>query len=423
MREKRYICIDLKSFFASVECVDRGLDPFEANLVVADPTRTDKTICLAVTPAMKEQGVRNRCRVFEIPKSIPYIIAPPRMKRYEEVSAQVYGVYLRYIAPEDIHVYSIDECFLDVTDYLKLYKKTDREMAKFLIDEVYRKTGICATAGIGTNLFLAKVALDVTAKHASDRLGYLDKAEFERTIWHHRPITDIWNIGKGIAARLEKYGIYDLYGVAHYPEDVLYREFGVNAELLIDHARGEEPCTIEDIHRYRPESRSLSNGQVFGVGYTYEHALTAVKEMADMLVLELVERGLVTDSISLFVGYDKETGHTGGTRKLPWYTDSYRKLREAFVRFYEATTRRDRPIRRLNVGLNNVVSADYATFDLFTDREKEEKEHTLQKTVLELKRKFGKNAVLRGMNFEEGATARERNRLIGGHRSGEDDEG
>ena len=265
MKDRIYCCIDLKSFYASVECVERGLDPFKTNLIVADPTRTDKSVCLAITPAMKDLGIRNRCRVFEIPKNIEYITAKPRMKLYMKKSAEIYSIYLQYISSEDIHVYSVDEVLIDLTDYIKIYKKTPYQVAKMLIDRVYELTGITATVGIGTNLFLAKIALDITAKASPDFMGYLDEDLFKKTLWHHTPITDFWNIGNGIAKRLAEYGIYDLYGVAHAREDLLYRLFGINAELLIDHAKGIEPCTIKDIHNYKSKNHSLSNSQIHAV--------------------------------------------------------------------------------------------------------------------------------------------------------------
>lgn len=303
---RTYVCIDLKSFYASVECIDRGLDPFEANLVVADPDRGRTTICLAVSPALKAHGVPGRCRVFEIPEHLDYLMAPPRMSHYMEVSAQIYAVYLRYVSPEDIHVYSIDECFIDATPYLSLYEKTAREFAQTLIDAVFAETGICATAGIGTNLFLAKVALDITAKHASDHIGYLDLDSFVETVQKHRPITDIWNVGPGIAKRLARYQVYDLEGVTLLDEDVLYKEFGVNAELLIDHAYGREPCTIKQIKEYEPKATSMANGQVLPSDYSFEEARMVLREMVDASVLELVEKGQVAGGISLSVGYGKQ---------------------------------------------------------------------------------------------------------------------
>lgn len=317
MEKSIYACIDLKSFYASVEAAERKLDPFKENLVVADPSRGRGAICLAVTPAMKSLGIKNRCRLFEIPETVTYITAKPRMKLYMEYSARIYSIYLNYVSKEDIHVYSIDECFLDFTPYLHTYGKTPKEMAVMLMDAVRRETGICATAGIGTNLFLAKVALDITAKHSPDHIGYLDEKEFKRTIWHHRPITDIWNIGKGIAARLSRYGIYDLYGTAHMDEKLLYKEFGVNAEFLIDHAHGREPCTIKEIHDYESKSHSVSQSQILFEDYSYDNALLVLKEMTDALALELRSRHLTTDSISMSVAYSKrELPPSGGTRKL-----------------------------------------------------------------------------------------------------------
>lgn len=421
MDSRYYLCIDLKSFFASVECVERGLDPMTSNLVVADPSRGRGAICLAVSPALKSLGVRNRCRLFEIPQHIQYEIVLPRMKRYMEYSARIYSIYLKYISAEDIHVYSIDECFLDITQYCRLYGKTPKEMAVMLIDAVFAETGICATAGIGTNLFLAKVALDITAKHTPDHMGYLDEAEFKRTIWYHQPITDIWNVGGGIAKRLERFGIYDLFGVAHFDEEKLYREFGVNAEFLIDHAHGVEPCTIADIHAYRSKSSSISNGQILFEDYSFDDALIVLREMVEMLTLELVEKHLVTDSISLSVGYSKDVlKPAGGTMKLGEATNSQKKLEKHFVAYFERVVKRGYPIRRINVGLNHLTDESYATYDLFTDTEAEKREHDLQVTVLDIKKRFGKNAILKGRSLEEKATARIRNKLIGGHNGGEE---
>lgn len=310
--ERTYVCIDLKSFYASVECVDRGLDPLTANLVVADPDRTEKTICLAITPSMKALGLSSRCRVFEIPENVDYVMAKPRMQRYMEASADIYSIYLRFVSPEDVHPYSIDECFIDATPYLSLYRTSAREFAVMLMEAVLAETGVRATAGVGPNLFLAKVALDITAKHARDCIGFLDQAEFERTIQTHRPITDIWNIGPGIARRLAKYAVYDLRGVCEMSEATLYREFGVNAEYLIDHAHGVEPCTIADIHAYEPSGHSLGNGQVLPCDYSFEEARDVLREMVDQLVLDLVEKRLVAGSISLYVGYAKGPGERAG---------------------------------------------------------------------------------------------------------------
>ncbi len=415
MSENFYACIDLKSFYASVECVERGLDPFKANLVVADPARGERAICLAVSPALKELGVPNRCRTFQIPDGIEYITALPRMKLYMKYSADIYSIYLKYISRDDIHVYSIDECFIDLTPYLDLYNKTAKEMVVLLMDAVFKETGICATAGIGTNMFLAKVALDVTAKHVDDHIGFLDLDEFKKTIWHHKPITDIWNIGRGIANRLQKYGVSDLYGVAHMDEKILYKEFGVNAEYLIDHSHGIEPCTIKEIHEYKSKGSSISNSQVLFEDYSFEDALVVLKEMVDLLSLELTEKHLVSDSISLYIGYSKSSAKsTGGTRKLYEYTNTYSKLAACFEEFYLSTAKHNCPIRRITVGVNNVVEDCYIQMNLF-DEALSEKERKAQEAVLQIKNKFGKNAVLRGISLEEKATGRMRNKLIGGH--------
>ena len=421
MERKFYLCIDLKSFFASVECVERGLNSMTTDLVVADPARGSGAICLAVSPSLKAKGVRNRCRLFEIPAHFSYITALPRMKLYMEYSARIYSIYLKYISAEDIHVYSIDECFLDISSYCRLYEKTPKELARMLTDAIYRETGICATVGIGTNLFLAKVALDITAKHTHDHMGYLDEEAFKQTILYHKPITDIWNVGSGIAKRLERMGIYDLWGVAHCEEEKLYREFGVNAEFLIDHAHGVEPCTIADIHAYQSKSNSISNGQILFEDYRFEDALLVLREMVDFLVLELIERHLVTDSISLLVGYSKDSiKPAGGTLKLGEATNSYKHLVQYFTDYFCKIVNRNHMIRRINVGLNHLMDEAYATYDLFTDPEAEKRENELQKTVLDIKRRFGKNAILKGMSLEEKATARIRNTLIGGHNSGEE---
>lgn len=415
-----FCCIDLKSFFASVECVERGLDPFKVNLVVADPERGNGTICLAITPAMKALGVKNRCRVFEIPKNVQYITAKPRMKLYMEKSLQIYSVYLKFVSAEDILVYSIDECFIDLTDYVKLYGKTAMELTRFLIAEVFKETGVRAAGGVGTNMFLAKVALDITAKHSPDFLGYLDREEFKKTIWRHRPITDVWNVGPGIAERLKRYGIYDLYGVAHCDEELLYKEFGVNAELLIDHSKGIEPCTIKDAHAYKAKTASLSNGQVLFSDYSFDEALLVVKEMTEGLVLEITDKGLVTDSVSFSVGFaDRTLATRGGTTKLPARTDSYKKIFPYIEKLFNKFAYKDEKIRRVNVGLNNLVPKEYVIYDLFTDNKQEEKQAALQKAVVDIKKKFGKNSLLRGISFEEKATARERNKMIGGHNGGE----
>ena len=420
MPDKMYCCIDLKSFYASVECVERGLDPMKTNLIVADPTRGSGSICLAITPAMKALGIKNRCRVFQIPKNVEYITAMPQMRKYMEISADIYSVYLRYVSPDDIHVYSIDECFIDMTDYLKLYKKTPLEFTVMLMDAVYNETGICASAGIGTNLFLCKVALDITAKHSPNFIGFLDEKKFKETVWTHRPITDVWNIGRGIAARLERMGIFDLKGVAEFPESMLYKEFGVNAEFLIDHANGREPCTIKDIHEYKSKSASVSNSQILFEDYGYNDALTVMKEMVDLQVLELVDRHLVTDSISLHIGYSKDViKSSGGTRKLDGFTNSYKKIISHFEALYNETVNKAFPIRKISIGLCNLQDDYMASITLFTDVEAEERERKLLETVIDIKKRYGKNSILKGISYTEKATARSRNKMVGGHNGGE----
>ena len=420
MSDKMYCCIDLKSFYASVECVERGLDPMKTNLIVADPTRGSGSICLAITPAMKALGIKNRCRVFQIPKNVEYITAMPQMRKYMEISADIYSVYLRYVSPDDIHVYSIDECFIDMTDYLKLYKKTPLEFTVMLMDAVYNETGICASAGIGTNLFLCKVALDITAKHSPNFIGFLDEKKFKETVWTHRPITDVWNIGRGIAARLERMGIFDLKGVAEFPENMLYKEFGVNAEFLIDHANGREPCTIKDIHEYKSKSASISNSQILFEDYGYNDALTVMKEMVDLQVLELVDRHLVTDSISLHIGYSKDViKPSGGTRKLDGFTNSYKKIISHFEALYNETVNKAFPIRKISIGLCNLQDDYMASITLFTDVEAEERERKLLETVIDIKKRYGKNSILKGISYTEKATARSRNKMVGGHNGGE----
>ena len=433
---RTYLCIDLKTFYASVECIDHGLDPFTSRVVVADLDRTEKTICLAVSPAMKAAGVRNRCRVFEIPPGLTYTAFKPRMRRYMEVSAEIYSVYLRYVSPEDVHVYSIDECFIDATPYLELYQQTAREFARTLMDAVRAETGIFATAGIGPNLFLAKVALDITAKHSPEGIGYLDEGLFKQQIWHHRPITDIWNVGPGIARRLEKYGVRDLAGVAAMDPSTLYREFGANAEYLIDHAHGIEPCTIADIHSYVPETSSSTNGQVLSCDYTAKEARVVLKEMVDESVLDLVAKHMVCEHVSLYVGYAREKGaswdlvtgehgtrpanprsgpHANASRKLPERTNSRKKLLAYTEALFDEIVDPARPIRRINVGFGLLVPEEFATTDLFTDAAAEKREHKLQEAVLAVKGRFGKNALIKGMSLTDKATARERNELVGGH--------
>lgn len=420
MEDRRYLCIDLKSFYASVECVDLELDPMTALLAVADRSRSEKTICLAISPAMKALGIKNRCRLFQIPTGLDYITAPPRMQRYIDVSAEVYGVYLKYVSAEDIHPYSIDEVFMDVTDYLPLYQISARELALRIMEDIRQTTGIPATAGIGTNLYLAKIALDITAKHVSDGIGYLDKEEYQRTLWRHRPLTDFWRIGSGIQKRLYSLGILTMEDITLADEELLYRTFGIDAELLIDHAWGVEPVTIADIKNYKPQSNCLTSGQVLAHDYTYEQSLLIVKEMVDELCLNMSEKGLTTNSLSLMVGYSgyAEQKPATGTVALPTFSNSYRQIIPHVLKRYEQITDKDLSIRRLGISCNRVAAESYEQYDLFTDPEELERDRRLQAAALSIKKRFGKNALVRGMDLQEDATTLERNTQIGGHRSG-----
>lgn len=411
-----YLCIDLKTFFASVECVERNLDPFDVNLVVADPSRGKGALCLAISPKMKMQGVKNRCRMFEIPSNIEYITALPRMNLYMQYSADVYAIYLKYVSKDDIHVYSIDEAFLDITHYLRLYNMIPKQLAMKIIADVYETTGITATAGIGTNLYLAKVALDIIAKHTKDNIGMLSEESYKKYLWHYTPLTDFWHVGNGIANRLLKYNIHNMYDIAHCSEDVLYKEFGINAEYLIDHAWGKEPTTMQDIKKYKAKSNSISHSQVLFEDYDYDHALLVVKEMVELKVLDLVDQHLVTDNISLYISYSKNViKSTGGSMTITTRTNSYKILLNYFIDLYKRTTNPDFPIRRIGIGFNNVLDEYYESFDLFTNYEELEKEKKLQKAIVEIKQRYGKNSVLKGMNFMDKATTRKRNTLIGGH--------
>ena len=507
MGERSYIAIDLKSFYASVECAERGLDPMTTNLVVADESRTSKTICLAVSPSLKAWGIPGRPRLFEVIRKVEevnrrrlerapghrfsgaswsdaelrtspwlkvdYIVAVPRMALYMKRSSEIYKIYLKYVAPEDIHVYSIDEVFIDATSYLKAGGLTAEQLASRMIGDVLQTTGITATAGIGTNLYLCKVAMDIEAKHSSPdadgvRIASLDEESYRRRLWNHRPLTDFWRVGAGYARRLEERGLFTMGDIArcslgkaedYYNEDLLYRMFGVNAELLIDHAWGWEPCTMADIKAYRPESSSVGSGQVLHCPYPWEKARLVVKEMADLLALELVDKGLVTDQLVLTVGYDRENltdsgsggsyqgeirldrygrkvpVHAHGTLNLDRPTSSSRKLTESAVQLFEKITDPQLLVRRINIVANRAVSFGeqveqpvFEQLDLFTDYEKQrrdeaqakedmEREKKMQEAMLSIKKKFGGNAILKGMNLEEGATGAERNRQIGGHRA------
>ena len=420
MNKRTYICIDLKSFYASVECRERGLDPMTTNLVVADLERSEKTICLAVSPAMKALGIPGRCRIFEIPKQIEYIAAPPRMQLYIDYAAEIYAIYLKYIAKEDIHVYSIDEVFLDVTNYLTMYQMTAKELGITIMNDILENTGITATCGIGTNLYLAKVALDITAKHVEDHIGELDEESYCKILWNHKPLTDFWRVGAGTQKRLESIGISTMGEIAHADEDMLYKLFGVDAELLIDHAWGKEPTLMSDIKNYKPKANSLGSGQVLGCDCNYEKGKLIVKEMADLLCLEMVDKGLVTNSITLHIGYnsrfEKKPAH--GTTTMTVTTNSAKQMIKYATLLYDRIIDKHTPIRRFTVTFNNVIDEVYQQYDLFTNLEEVEKEHKIQKAMLDIKDKYGKNAILKGMNLQEGATTMERNKQIGGHKSG-----
>lgn len=466
---RTYAAIDLKSFYASVECVERGLDPLTTRLVVADERRTEKTICLAVTPALKQYGLSGRSRLFEVVekareveqrtgKPLDYIVAPPRMKLYMDYSVRIYEqVYLAWIAPEDIHVYSVDEVFLDLTAYLGLYGMDAHTLVREIIRDILRLTGITATGGIGTNLYLAKIAMDIMAKHIEPdedgvRIAFLDERDYRRSLWSHRPLTSFWRIGKGLAGRLERMGCFTMGDVARLSltnEDSLYREFGIDAELLIDHAWGVEPCTIADIHAFRPERHSISVGQVLAHPYTRDQGRIIVREMADQLALELVGKNLVCDGVGLTVIYEPDAAWAGATevdrygRRMPKsahgtapltdaagsrrMTDSPRSIVNAVLSVYDAVTQPDLMVRRFYLALNNAVPADASRsrtvqLDLFTDpaaleneRKTDDKQHRIAQALLHIKDRYGKNAILMGTSYQEGATARERNTQIGGH--------
>ncbi len=415
---KTYICIDLKSYYASVECVERGLDPFEACLVVADPSRGPGALCLAISPAMKALGIRNRCRLYEIPKGVKYITAMPRMQLYMERSAEIYQIYLSYVAPEDIFPYSIDECFIDGTPYRSLYGDSGKVMAQLLMDAVFTRTGICATAGVGSNLFLAKIAMDILAKHVPEHIGVLDESSFRKTMWHHRPITDFWNIASGTARRLAKIGVFDLYGITRVPEATLYQIFGKKAEYLIDHAWGRESCTIADIRAYRPENRSITTGQVLFEDYSAADARILIYEMAELLIQELLAKELVTKEISLHIGYSGFAHLSGGgSRQLPQYTDFPRQIQKAFHDLYDAKVCSNQMIRSLNLSLGKLAHAEgtYFQHDLFQNADGDLRDKAIEKVMMEIKKKHGKNAILRGIDYMPKATLPVRNTLIGGH--------
>lgn len=507
MKNRTYLCIDLKSFYASVECAERGLNPLTTNLVVADASRTEKTICLAVSPSLKAEGVKGRPRLFEVVQQVKkinaerlseikdhkfkgssfdseelkknselelsYIAAPPRMAYYMKYSVDIYKIYLKYIAPEDIHVYSIDEVFIDLTDYLAVSGLSAREFAKMMIDDVLKSTNITATAGIGTNLYLAKIAMDIVAKHLpADRDGVriaeLDEMSYRKELWNHKPITDFWRVGRGYADKLAQYHMYTMGDIARcsvgkpdefYNEELLYKLFGVNAELLIDHAWGWEPCTIKDIKSYKPGAKSLGSGQVLHCPYSFQKARLVLKEMADSLALSLLDQGFMTDQMVLTVGYDVENlrdldisisykgeittdmygrkipKHAHGTANIKEMTSSSQLITEAVLNLYDRIVNPELLIRRLNLSACHIMGEDAVKskkkaeqLSFFTDYKAEEearikeetellKERNIQQTILSIKKKFGKNAILKGMNLIDGATAQDRNEQIGGHRA------
>lgn len=421
MKQRSYLCIDQKSFYASVECVLRGLDPMKAKLVVADPERSRNTICLAVSPALKALGVKNRCRIGDIPPNLKYIIAPPQMQMYIDYAAEIHKVYLKYVAPEDIHVYSIDESFLDVTAYLKMYQMSSIELAKMIMQETLDHVGTISTCGIGPNLYLAKIALDIISKHAPDFIGILDEESYRRLLWDHMPITDFWRISTGTAARLRNHGITTMRGIAEADEDLLYRLFGIDAELLIDHAWGKESTTIADIKAYHSKSKSVSSGQVLMRDYKYEEGLLVTKEAMDQLCLDLAAKKLATRSLSLYIGYSYTQGipGAGGTAKLSSSTNVPSILMPTIIALYKRIVDPRYVIRRVCICCNDVEpDPGILQLNMFEDVSKQIRDKTIQETVLGIRAKYGKNSILKGINLDEAGTQIGRNQSIGGHKSG-----
>lgn len=421
-KERAYFCIDMKTFYASVECAERNLNPFETNLVVADLTRGRNALCLAISPKLKAQGIKNRCRLSDIPRNIRYDVAPPRMQLYIDYAADIYGLYLNYFDASDIHVYSIDESFIDATGYLGTYKTDPVSLAKKLMNEIAYKMRIPSTAGVGTNLYLAKIALDITAKHSKDHIGYLNEELYRKTLWTHEPITDFWQIAGGTAKRLQRLGIVNMQGIANAPQELLYKTFGINAELMIDHAWGRESCRISDIKKYRSKSRSVSFSQILPRDYSYDEAKTIITEMAYHGSLELMKRQVITKKVWVGIGYSKNMCEsTAATAKLFCATAVPSKIKPAAVKAFETAAVKGVPIRRLAISFNDVCDEGCEGYDLFTDWNSIEREKAREQAVLDITARYGKNAVLRGVNFMEGATQRERNDMIGGHRAGYDD--
>lgn len=418
--KKQYLCIDLKSFYASVECVERNLDPFTSNLVVADLSRTEKTICLAVSPKMKSLGVKGRCRVFEIPKNIDYIAAVPRMQLYIDYSARIYSIYLRYFAPQDIHVYSIDEVFIDISYYLGVYKQTALGLARKIAAEVLHETGITATCGIGTNLYLAKIAMDISSKHNPDNIGILNEESYKETLWEHQPITDFWRVGHGTAERLAKHGIHTMKEITQAPEGLLRMLFGIDAKLLIDHAWGRESTTIEDIKSYVPKSNSLTSGQVLARGYEKEEGRVIVEEMTQELVLSLVDKKLCTGAVSLYLGYEgkyREADSARVSKQLPMPTNSARELISTVLDLFERICDEKKNLKRITVVFAELLPMTSRQYDMFADTEEQDREYNLQCAIVNIKKKYGKNSIVKCMDLQDCATMMERNRQIGGHRA------
>lgn len=410
---KVYLCIDLKSFYASVECVERGLDPMKSNLVVADPSRGKGSICLAITPHLKELGIRNRCRVYEIPENIDYITAMPRMKKYIEYSANIYAIYLKYVSKEDIHVYSIDEAFLEITNYLKITKKTPVEFAKMIMKDIYNTYGITATAGIGTNLYLAKVALDIIAKHSPDFIGILNQDSYRKKLSFYEPLSDFWQIGKNIQKHLERLNIHNMYELSQADEKLLFKEFGMNARLLIDHSKGIEPTTIKEIKEYKPISKSISTSQVLFTDYSYEDARKVLVEMLDILYLELIKIHKYTSHIHFFVGYSKDTIQClSVSKKIKEPTNSFQKLLKILLDEYTQKVNKNEKIRRLGITLSILNSPVSFQLNLFENTNTND---NLGNTINSIKNKYEKSSIFRGVSLEEKSTALERNKLIGGH--------
>ena len=419
METRQYLCIDQRSFYATVECVSRGLDPTIADLVVADPERSQNTICLAVSIHLKSRGVKNRCRIKDIPSNIKYITAPPRMQLYIDYAAAIYGVFLKYLAPEDIYVYSVDESFLDVTPYLKMYKMSSKDLAKMIMKDVRNTIGTICTCGIGTNLYLAKIALDIIAKHAEDSIGILDEKSYCEQLWDHKPITDFWRISTGTASKLWRYGITTMGDVAHFNEDSLYKWFGIDAELLIDHAWGREPTRISDIKNYKSKSKSLSSSQVLMRNYNFKEGELIAKEMADQLCLDMAAKNLVTNSITLYVGYSYTEGvpGVGGTAQFSREINTAAEVVPAISALYRRIVCPSYAIRRIGLSCNNVVEDQGALqLNMFEDTSKQLRHKALQEAMIGIRAKYGKNSILKGMNFEEAATGRARNDQIGGHK-------